>query len=390
MTRSISGINPDVLKWARICSGLTLEEVAKRLKKDISVIQAWESESGISAPTYIQLENLAYKLYKRPLALFFFPSPPEEINPKKSFRTLPQEEMENLRSDTLYAIREAKARQYALYELNDGVNRSDKKIFLDISLSLNSNIINATLHLRQYLGISLEDQINWLNHREAMENWRNLIQDKGVFVFKRSFKQKDISGFCLVDQEFPVIYINNSSALFRQIFSLFHELAHILLNMNSISKLDDSYIDYLGDVERKMELFCNRFSAEFLVPISDFNKQVSQYNKHNADQFFKNMANRYKVSREVILRRLLSIDKITNSYYNEKVDQWKKEYISKKKGEGGDYYATQATYLGERFINLAFNKFYQGHCTINQLADYLNIKEKNISNLEHYLIKGVA
>ncbi|KKL56723.1 hypothetical protein LCGC14_2242570, partial [marine sediment metagenome] len=39
-------------------------------------------------------ERLAYEIYKRPLALFFFPEPPEEETPKESFRTLPQEEID--------------------------------------------------------------------------------------------------------------------------------------------------------------------------------------------------------------------------------------------------------------------------------------------------------
>jgi len=40
------------------------------------VIEGWEA--GASAPTYPQLEALAYKVYKHPLALFFFPEPPED------------------------------------------------------------------------------------------------------------------------------------------------------------------------------------------------------------------------------------------------------------------------------------------------------------------------
>jgi transcriptional regulator with XRE-family HTH domain len=47
----------------------SLEDGAKKLKKDISVIENWES--GEDYPTYNQLEKLAYEVYQRPLALFF-------------------------------------------------------------------------------------------------------------------------------------------------------------------------------------------------------------------------------------------------------------------------------------------------------------------------------
>ncbi len=66
----------------------------------------------------------------------------------------------------------------------------------------------------------------------ALKQWRQAVEDCGVFVFKAAFKQKDISGFCLMDESLPVIYLNNSTTKTRQIFSLLHELAHLLLSIN--------------------------------------------------------------------------------------------------------------------------------------------------------------
>ena len=67
-------------------------EVAFKIGKDIDTIMSWGS--GDNSPTYIQLEKLAYKVYKRPLALFFFPEPPDEEMPQQSFRTLPEYEID--------------------------------------------------------------------------------------------------------------------------------------------------------------------------------------------------------------------------------------------------------------------------------------------------------
>ena len=77
MAKHINGINPDILKWARERSGYTVEAIATALKKDVSIVNDWES--GERALTYVQLEKLADK-YKRPIAIFFFPEPPEEPN----------------------------------------------------------------------------------------------------------------------------------------------------------------------------------------------------------------------------------------------------------------------------------------------------------------------
>ncbi len=72
-------VNPDMLKWARETAGLKPAEVAHKMGKDREIISLWEQ--GDDAPTYIQLEKLAYEIYKQPVALFFFPEPPEEETP---------------------------------------------------------------------------------------------------------------------------------------------------------------------------------------------------------------------------------------------------------------------------------------------------------------------
>jgi Holliday junction resolvasome RuvABC ATP-dependent DNA helicase subunit len=58
------------------------------------------------------------------------------------------------------------------------------------------------------------------------------------------------------------------------------------------------------------------------------------------------------------------------------------------KKSGGDYYANQATYLGENYLKLVFNKYYQGQYDIERVADYLNIKKvAMVEELEKYLLK---
>lgn len=210
MANPVTAVNPKVLRWARERAGYTAGDVALAVKKDVKVVESWES--GASSPTYAQLEKLAYQLYKRPLALFFFPAPPEERDPAQEFRTLPDFEIKRLSSDTRFALRQGAAMQLALKELNDGVNPSHQKIFRDIPANPETAPGQLATSVRKYLGVTLAIQRSWKNTEEALQHWRALVEDKGVFVFKRSFKQRDVSGFCLVDKEFPVIYLNNSTA----------------------------------------------------------------------------------------------------------------------------------------------------------------------------------
>ena len=110
--------NPKVLKWARETAGYTLEEVVKKLdKKTITVEKFLAIEKGEEFLSYPQLESLAYKIYKRPLALFFFPDPPDENAIKKSFRTLPKP-MENLSPKMRFLIRKARFMQMKSGRIN--------------------------------------------------------------------------------------------------------------------------------------------------------------------------------------------------------------------------------------------------------------------------------
>src|SRR3989304_6401058 len=107
MSQSIP-INPSVLRWARETAGVPVKDVARKLgRKSITAetVAAWERGEG--SPSYIQLEELAYKIYKRPLALFFFPEPPLEETPQQAFRTLPEQEIQRMSPRLRYLLRQA-------------------------------------------------------------------------------------------------------------------------------------------------------------------------------------------------------------------------------------------------------------------------------------------
>lgn len=389
MANYAAGVNPEVLKWARERAGMSVEDVASAMGKPADAILSWEKPAG-ATPTYGQLEKLAYSLYRRPIALFFFPAPPDEPDAKESFRTLPDFEIDNLLPDTRHAIRQAQAIQIALTELNLATNPSKRLIFRDITLDPTADVASQARAVREYLGLSLATQVEWGGTERALEAWRAVVQDSGVFVFKRPFKQDDISGFCITDDEFPVIYLNNSTAKSRQIFTLFHELAHVLVHTGGVTKVRDEYIAALSGVARDIELFCNRFTAEFLVPSVDFEGRLEPRSPIN--ELVVGLAEHYKVSREVILRKLRDRKMVDSEYYEAMTAQWAQEYgqLMKDRPPGGNYYITQAAYLGDKYLDLAFSKYYQGAVTIEQLADYLAVKVRSVAGIEQAMLRKAA
>ena len=370
--------NSKILRWARVTSNLSLDDVAGRVGRPRQVIEAWEN--GQDSPTYAQLEALAYNVYKRPLAVFFFPEPPEEEGLQESFRTLPDVEFDKIPPRVVHLIRQAKSRQIGLSELCDGRNPSNIRILGRVDVLESSDPVRVAQDMRRFLNVTLEEQACWADDGEAAERWRSAIEDAGVFVFKDAFRQDEISGFCLYDREFPVILVNNSMPLTRQMFTLFHELAHLMLQTSGIDWTDDLLSSLTGR-NRRVEVVCNEFAAEVLMPTADFMAHLrkGRYDDHSISV----MAARYSVSREVILRRLLDMGLVTEDYYRRKAKEWMAEARRSRRGtSGGNYYATKIAYLGRTYLNIAFAQYYRNRLSIHELSGYLGVKVDHIAALE--------
>lgn len=384
----VAGVRPEVLRWARQSIGLSVSDVALRLKRPIEEIEAWEANGPY--PSYPQLEKLAYQIYKRPLAVFFLPAPPDEVSPVREFRTLPSDDLQTLAADTHLHIRRAHAYQLALRELFGTRNPSEHCIWKELSISRPHSVVDQAASVRNYLGITLDEQIRWKDDEHALKKWRKAIEEKGVFIFKESFTQREISGFCLVDRQFPVVYLNNSTTKTRQTFSLLHELAHLLLSVNGLSKFDQRYIERLPDQEKQIERFCNAIAAEILIPTPDFQMQAIQFPadiERATEQQFSELAVRYGVSREAVLRRFLDQDRVTAAFYDQKAKAWAAQ---QKKGTGGDWYASQNVYLSDRFAREVVSRHYKNQLSVEKAADMLGIKPKNFAGLEQRILQGVA
>lgn len=382
MSVRATAANPNVLAWARERAGLSIEDVARRIHKQPADVLAWEQ--GEDAPTYNQLEYLAETLYKRPVALFFLPEPPDETPLETAFRTLPDSDLADLESDTRYALRDALGFQESLRELTSGTDRSINLITRDLRAGGDADIFHLAANVRRYLEITLGEQRRWRSTREALDSWRDTLENRGVFVFKRSFEQSEISGFCLDDAEFPLIVINNSTPFSRQIFTLFHELGHLLFGLSGITTNDMSFVERLTGEPHALEVACNRFAAEFLVPEATF--PWNRFPQRNPLEAITSVATSYMVSREVILRRLVDVGLVDSETYAREVKRWSAEREGRSTGSGGNYYATQVAYLGRNFLNLAFSQFHAGNLTLLELAGHLRIKTRNVGRLEDFLV----
>jgi Zn-dependent peptidase ImmA (M78 family)/transcriptional regulator with XRE-family HTH domain len=366
-------ITPALLTWARERAGYSIDEAAE----DFPQIREWEDASSNSGPTYPQLERMADK-FKCPVALFFFPEPPVLPPINETFRTLPQAELDQIPRRVKLLLRKAKAMQLSLRELTDGRNPAPRLITRDLTFDPDVSPAEMARVVRAYVGVSIEEQFSWQTADEALEKWRGVVNDSGVFVFKDAFRQKGFFGFCLYDEEFPVIFVNNTSAKTRQIFTIIHELSHLLFHTSGIDIQSEDYIDDLPDAAKRIEIKCNKFAADFLVPPEIYASESAGLPRDRDSAAL--LANRFSVSREVIYRKFLDAGEITQHEYQAAATEWANEVGSST--EGGNFYNNQMAYLGRRYIGLALERFYQNKIDRTQLAEHLNIKPSNIPGIE--------
>jgi Zn-dependent peptidase ImmA (M78 family) len=146
----------------------------------------------------------------------------------------------------------------------------------------------------------------------------------------------------------------------------------------------DDYIEYLTGDNRRIEVLCNQFAAEFLVPSGDFRARLAGKPIH--DRAIAGFAELYGVSRETILRRLLDWGRVSQQEYEEKTRKWRSER-KQRGGSGGDYYLNRGAYLGEKYIEAVFGNYHRGRISIEQAADFLGEKTRNVSGVEEWLFK---
>jgi len=369
-------INPTLVTWARERLGLSLDDVAGKFAH----IADWET--GAALPSYPQLEKLADEL-KLPIAVFFFPEPPTLPPIRESFRTLPDTEFEKIPRQVRVLLLKAKAMQLNLAELTLGQNPSRRLITRDLRLRSSISPELMATRVRAYLGVNINEQYSWPDDDRALKTWRNLIQECGIFIFKDAFGTEDYSGFSLYDDVFPIIYVKNSSYKTRQILTLLHELAHIVFRTSGIDTIDDRYIPRLDEQQKRIEILCNRFAAEFLVPADAF--QAAMIDRDYTAATAELLAARFHVSREVIYRKFFDAAEITHDEYVRATRLWNSQ---KKQGSGGNYYRTKIAYLGREYLSLVFSQYHKNRIDDEQVAEYLDTKQRNVGTLEEYFTAG--
>lgn len=390
MARVTMPVNKDVLQWAREMMGYDIGEVAGKLPVKPEKVVGWEK--GITEPTLRQLEKLS-DLYKQPLITFFHDKLPEEPKWPKDYRTFHGGHSRPLLPKTKTAIWEAQWRQSVAAELRQEMGIEFQTSLPELKLS--SDPEKAAQRLRESIGPDISTQAEWAKEpRQLLKKWREVLEEVGILTFRLDFPREDARGFSLPDPTAPVIVVSAKDSLNAEIFSLFHELAHLLMHESGACN-DLEFRTSPKNNNERVEALSNRFAGAYLVPQDALlnNKTIKAHKgkQWNNDQLSE-IAYVFGVSREVILRRLVILEKVDIVFYRKwrkkQKDEWKD--FAKKGGFAvpRGYARKIINKQGKSYVGTILDAYTERIINLSETSEYLGVKTKHIGDIEYVLSAG--
>lgn len=373
-------INSAMMKWAREYAGFTHGH-EERLPKDIkSKYEAWEK--GENSPTWNQLREVSKK-YHIPTAFFFMDCPPNFDNLPNmiNYRKLVADSIYETNSPNLINnIRKSETRREIYLDLLNELNE-DILLFKVPKLEHDTKIFSN--YIREILGISLSTQKSWykeVNHYNFLNKWKEVLNEKlGVLIFEtEGVLLEEMRALCIFHEKIPIILLNGKDSVNGRIFSLFHELTHLLLGESAIC----------GDDENtKEEIFCNAVAGEFLVPEHDLNISINGVTDLLSYNSLKKLYNSYGVSEHVILRRLLDANKISRMDYISYINSYE-ESFSKSSGSEGNYLNNMIKYNGKAYYSVILDAYEVGIINSLEFSKFTDLGKKQIPKLQESFYGG--
>ncbi len=383
MAKSIKAhITPEVLKWARERRiRLDLDFAAEKLKIDSERLAAWEN--GNDQPTIAQLRKIA-KLYRTHLSIFYLPRPPTDFQPLTDFRVLPdsnspdEEQTYRLKANILEVL----DRRETLIDFYELLEMPFPEVTLKINITDSPN--QAAQNIRKFLNVNTEKLPRTKDRFKVLKIWKRWVEAKGILVCQTSVNThlsvelKTFRGFCIAQKPFPVIVLNPKDSPNGRIFTIFHELVHIGLGKSIIQNMN--FEDVSFSMFDPVEVFCNQVAAEFLVPEKEL-LRISEWGK--GSKGLTETCSYFRVSQEMIMRRLLTLNKISLRRYQMFRNEQQRKYKDAKQ-EGFPHYHTRLLNTsGELFARSAFSAYYEDKITLADLtAVFSNCDIKHISKIE--------
>jgi Zn-dependent peptidase ImmA (M78 family) len=143
----------------------------------------------------------------------------------------------------------------------------------------------------------------------AFDAWRGAVESLGVTVVLFPMGTESCRGFSLWEEMSPLIAVNTAWREEARIYTLFHELGHLITRTNSACSESPSTPDSRDPVER----WCEEFAAAILMP----RESIRVVNQVVDMSTLAKLAQQHKVSLRAMAIRLIGLGKASWKLYRD-------------------------------------------------------------------------
>lgn len=315
MSTEILNVNTKWLKWARTSVKYEKDDVANKLNVNPDKITEWEETGKLTQNELMALSDI----YEVSPYTFFDGNDPVYDKEIPDFRTINSKKI-NLPPEIMFELRRAKENRQTLLDFEEDFDDFEFPLFSSNTINSDNPIIVAE-QIRNLL------KMGRFNSHKKLEYWINSLESLGILVFEfYNIEPEQLRGYALYYDKLPIIGINHRESSNAKKFTLFHELAHLIMKKDGISNINEYYFT------NNEETYCNKVAAETLLPTKLFKKHIedtSSFDKFETKDI-KRLSKIFHVSNQVIVRKALDLGLIKRSEYNNRIKEFN-EYINPPK-----------------------------------------------------------
>lgn len=375
---TIKSANIDRIRWCMNDRNITAEDLATDV--DIKLEKVENILAGKIAPSVTDLKKLA-KYFNRGLLFFVSEGKVNETKLRTAgFRTLTNEHP-TLDPDVKALMERVERQRQIFLNLREELGDDAERTFQPPSVP-KDDLPTAARDTRHWL------ELNGGNR--SFETYRQLIEDRGVLVFRsngyvgqwRVPAESEIEGFSIYHDNYPIIFVRKREARQRELFTLIHELGHLILHREGSVDSEEHVFAAQG---REREV--NAFAGLLLVPdeaLALIDEAQRPESPMDFDEWLKQPARNLGVSVEVILRRMLDTGRLRRNDYKA-YRAWKDERIQTQTGFAPRSYRHREPVgvFGKSFVGTVLEALGSKQITITKASRFLdNIKITDVHRLQ--------
>jgi Zn-dependent peptidase ImmA (M78 family) len=374
--RQLVPITPGVLRWAIRESGFDELGLAEEIGVPSERLQEWQT--GDDKPSKTEFDALVSKL-RRPTAFFFLPAPPDRAAPDVKFRRPPGSTRAKLNVKEHRYLREAARVQATISWALQELEATPKPL---PEFNTKSNVEGTAAKIRTLLYGHGTPRTQGISDPALQREWRERLEAKGILVFLLPLGKDSVRGFSLYDAAAPVVAINTHWSYRPRVFSMVHELVHLL------SRTSSACVETGG---RRMpssadavERWCEGVAAAVLMPWDKVAWHLDNSLHLSAgapvrtlEQLFK-LSGALKASARAMAIRLIERGLATWELYHA-IPPWREEKLGGGGGGGRDRAEIRRDEYGQRTIGLFSEAVGNGLLTAADASTFLKMAAADVA-----------